>query len=292
MMDTFWQTDVGQRMARIPPVTRFLLLSTIACTLYGYFIGSRYLILWFPGSKIPLWQFWRVFTSYFVYPVKFQLLYHLYMLYTYSNELERRFFTPSNNRDTVDYVYYLLLTMVAATPLGYLLAQPLMGDTLDMIAIYLWSNMSPHQEISIIFNVTVKGSYFPYAYMVLYSIMNEGAMPTGLFIGLVVAFAWHNLDSVNPPGPRTPVGTRWLDTPKPLRAFLERLLGIESQPARQANGLTGGAAATGGSAPRPTGFNRFGARTTGLGGQPTAGTDGGPQPRPGHTWGTGRRLGD
>ncbi|CAE6458950.1 unnamed protein product [Rhizoctonia solani] len=106
--------DIRAELRKIPPVTRFMVLSSAAVSLpVMMHILSGYKVVYTPGLVFGKAQIWRIWTSWFLGLVNaasgVPFIFDMLMLYRASNELEEALF----GGHSADYAWHLLVSGAA-----------------------------------------------------------------------------------------------------------------------------------------------------------------------------------
>lgn len=250
----------------MPVCTRFMLTSIFLTTLasnYGFV--SPYQLIWDANMALMKLQLWRAITAFaFFGKLSFHFLFTMFLFYHYSKELEK---TTYSGR-TADYMTFLGFSAIILLIAGSLLKYRLLGESLLMTLIYLWSQLNRDAIVTFMFGIRCKASYFPWI-LLAYHLLT-GQIPILEAIGVLVGHLYYYLEYVYPA--RT--GIRWIRTPAILYHYYPK----RTPPSRMTFGESSTTSNFG-----TTSSSKSGATTTG---QSTSG----PSLRTYFT-GSGRRLG-
>jgi hypothetical protein len=258
-------SDIVRWYNGVPVCTRFMVTSIFLTTLASnYGLVSPYQLIWDTRMALVGLQLWRAFTAFsFFGKLSFHFLFTLFLFYQYSKELEK---TTYSGR-TADYIIFLGFSAVVLLAVGGLLKYRLLGESLLMTLIYLWSQLNRAAIVTFMFGIRCRASYFPWI-LLAYHLLT-GHLPILEMIGLLVGHLYYYLEYVYPA--RT--GIRWIKTPAILYYYYPK----RTPPGR----MTFGESST---------TSNFGTTSSSRSGTSTGQSTSGPSPRSYFT-GSGRRLG-
>ncbi|RUS17771.1 Der1-like family-domain-containing protein [Endogone sp. FLAS-F59071] len=236
----------------VPLITRTLVSATLVITVLGglRLINPYHLVLVWPN--VFKLQVWRLFTSFFFFPLGFPFLMNLYFIYRYSVELENIVF---GNR-TADYLFFVLFVMSLELIASYFLYLTVLGEALTLSLVYLWSQHFRDRTVTFMFGIQFKAIYLPWV-LVAYDFLLGAGIPKASLVGIVAAHTYWYLESVYPAAG----GLRLLSTPQLLYRWF------------------------------PQGGPGRGGFATDRGVQVNPGRAAAEQAAPRYTWGRGQRLG-
>jgi hypothetical protein len=102
-------------------------------------------------------QVYRLVTSHLVSGGS-GLLWHLYMLYVYSIDLERGYFAGKR----ADYFVTIAVLMGTLDAIGLYMEYPILASAFVMGLTFLYSNIRAHHIVSFFFGIQFKAMYLPY----------------------------------------------------------------------------------------------------------------------------------
>ncbi|KAG5719108.1 Derlin-1.2, partial [Termitomyces sp. T112] len=150
---------------KIPPVTRFLCVSTLAVTFPERMnLVSAYKLIYTFNFVFKKLQVWRLYTSFFIAGSGIQVIFDLVMLYRNGEQLE----TGPYSRRSADLAYQLFfacgLIIVVTVPIdGMSFFHPLL-----VCLTYLSSSLAPPgAQTSLMGIVTIPVKYLPYVIIVM-----------------------------------------------------------------------------------------------------------------------------
>ena len=205
-------TDLKQWFFDIPIVTRFLFVSSFVVSLagvYGAVAKSRLVLIW--PLVIHKFELWRIVTNFFFHNVGFPFLMLMMFLYNQSKALES---TEYEGR-TSDYLFFILFNMSLLLPISYVMKWAVLGRSLVMSIIYMWSRKFPEVQMSFYFGIKFQGKYLPWVLCGFELLL--GGVPMAYFAGILTAHIFYYLTEVMP---RVSGKASWLQTP----GFLYRML--------------------------------------------------------------------
>ncbi|KAG5337620.1 hypothetical protein C0989_009110 [Termitomyces sp. Mn162] len=173
---------------KIPPVTRFLCVSTLAVTFPERMnLVSAYKLIYTFNFVFKKLQVWRLYTSFFIAGSGIQVIFDLVMLYRNGEQLE----TGPYSRRSADLAYQLFfacgLIIVATVPIdGILFFHPLL-----VCLTYLSSSLAPPgAQTSLMGIVTIPVKYLPYVIIVMDIFMGGPRYAAQAVAGAVVGHFW------------------------------------------------------------------------------------------------------
>lgn len=285
------ETSVSSWLADIPPVTRYLMLGTLAVTCgsgLGVVSPSVFVLDW--TAVLGRFHVWRpLFTLLHQQKLNFNFLLKIMYLYQYSRQLEMGAF-GGNTADYVAALMYVslgLLLSTAVTPFMVL------GPALISAIVHMWGRHNPTLPVSLYGFVSIPAGYLSFALVALFFVINGGALDWQGIVGILVGHAYFFMDQIYPTLPGRG-GARPLKTPSWVVTAVERLnQGGSGQPAAPRRPGSGAGASSpagrasfgaSGNASAATGATR-GFSAAGLRSSVAAATS------QGRSWGSGQRLG-
>eukprot|EP00123_Amoebidium_parasiticum_P007717 comp18312_c0_seq1/m.19374 comp18312_c0_seq1/g.19374 ORF comp18312_c0_seq1/g.19374 comp18312_c0_seq1/m.19374 type:complete len:252 (-) comp18312_c0_seq1:47-802(-) len=248
-------TDIKEWFESIPPVTKVIFTASFGGTLlvnFGIIPGVYILLDW---DSITSFEIWRLVTCFFFFgKLGFNFLVHMMFLYQYSRLNEEETFEGK----PADYVTFLLFCALCLLPVGLFVPFRILGISLMMCMVYLWSQINKDRVVSFFFGLRFKAMYFPWVLMGFNVLM--GGYPILELAGVIVGHLYYFLAYLYP----ETNGKTIIFTPEFLKYYFpERraVAGMNGTFARAAN-------------PREQEVQRNA------------------PPARGHTWGTGQRLGN
>jgi len=254
---------------KIPPVTRFLLGSTLGITLpvLGGLIPPY--PIFFDWYRVRYrFEIWRAFTSFFFAGSGIPLIFDFAMLYRNSNALEEEHYP----RRSADYAYHLILSAVSILALNIPLKSPVHFRQLLISITTVASLLNPDGQASLFGLISFPQKYFPLALLGIDFVQGGPGAAAQAVTGIITGYAlwlieWRETPGSPPPGSGRLIGR--------APNFLKTLVGDQA-----AAPIAPVAGAVHVQAPRGRSLNDGGRGTT-----PTATTTG-------YRWGAGQRLGD
>jgi len=184
----------------VPPITKFLFAGSFAITIaanYGL-VPVSYLILDF--SKIfKSLEVWRFVTAFLFHgKLGFNFLMHMVFLVRFGAQLERDTFRG----DTADFLFFVLFGGLLLLVIGFFMNFYILGSSLIMMIIYLWSRSFPNNVMSFMFGLRFESKYLPYVLIGFDLLLHGFPMPE--IVGLIVGHTFYYLHSFWPEhgGPR------------------------------------------------------------------------------------------
>jgi len=253
--------QILDEIRKIPPVTRFLCISTLAVTIPTMMeLISIYPILFVRQYVVQKFQIWRIPLSFLHGGSGIGFIFDMIMLYRNSDGLE----SVQYSRRSYDYAWQLLLASVGILLINLPLNTYIHFRPLLVTLVYLSSALDPNAIVSIFGLLQLPAKYFPY-FMVAMDLLTGAGMRGALksFTGIIIGHAWFVLEH------HQRGGTRWGRAP----GFMRDLVGP---------GASGGP----GMDPR-----NFGGAQAPSGRTMHDGGNAGAARATGYQWGSGQRLG-
>lgn len=272
-------------LRKIPPLTRYLTLGSLAVR------GATALQLVSPYTFLLHWpavtsqfQLWRIWTNFLFVPGPgISFLFDIYLLYRYSNELEKGIFYEK----TADYTWFLWLLGASCMALSYPLKLSVLSRSGLLGIVHYWGQSNAAQQVSLYGIVNIPAKFFSFALLALDVISAGPAGAAAGFIGIIAAQGLYYLREIYP---RDNNGRTFpaLATPN----WLIRKLGNgPTQPAGNIAPTRGGGVRLGGGTVFPA-ARQGGPSSRGSGSTTTtAQARAPPTTSTGYSWGSGNRLG-
>ncbi|EAU82900.1 hypothetical protein CC1G_05522 [Coprinopsis cinerea okayama7 len=180
--------QIVAELKKIPPVTRFMTVSTVSLTVPVLMqLLSPYRLLFVPQLVLKHFELWRLYTSYFLGTPSINFIFEMVMLYRSSDQLESG---PYAGRSS-DYAWQLFLAagtiLLATRPIqSYAFLHPLLA-----CLAYVSANMAPPgSQTSLMGLVTLPVIYQPYI-MVLMDLLMAGPRAAAESVaGIIVGHGW------------------------------------------------------------------------------------------------------
>ncbi|TFK28487.1 DER1-domain-containing protein [Coprinopsis marcescibilis] len=175
-------------LRKIPPVTRFMSVSTVGLTIPVLLnLLSPYQLLFVWSIITRKFQLWRLYTSFFLGSPGINFIFEVAMLYRTSNQLETGVYESRSG----EYAWHLFLSAVALVistrPLGsFAFLHPLLA-TLT----YLSSQFAPPGSQTMIMGVLpVPVAFFPYFMVGMDLLMGGPRAAAESVAGLIIGHGW------------------------------------------------------------------------------------------------------
>jgi len=204
-------TGIEQWWKELPIVTKWLFALSFGLTLVANFglINPIFLILDF-HKVFYNFEIWRLFTAFLFHGrLGFPFLIHMVFLVQYGKSLEQTMFFGK----TADYVYFLGVGSLLLLVIAFFLNLPILGMSLIMMIIYLWSRKNPNVVMSFMFGIRFQSFYFPWV-LVIFNVL-LGGFPLSELMGIIVGHVYFFLEDIYP----ATGGPRLLKTPNFLYSW-------------------------------------------------------------------------
>eukprot|EP00039_Didymoeca_costata_P018774 m.334918 g.334918 ORF g.334918 m.334918 type:complete len:248 (+) comp17465_c0_seq1:119-862(+) len=165
-------SDPGEWFQAMPIFTKVLFSGTLGITLAGNLglINPYYLIF----QPVLIWhkfEIWRLVTCiFFAGKLSFPFLIHLYFLYSYSRRVEEGMM----DRRPGDMLWMLIVVWAALLVIAYFFQFPIIGPSISMSILYVWSLAHKDQIVSFYFGTQFPAMYLPWALMAFNVLIGGG----------------------------------------------------------------------------------------------------------------------
>ncbi|EPY51651.1 Der1-like family protein [Schizosaccharomyces cryophilus OY26] len=181
--------QVQQLLERIPPVTRYALISMITLTvlcLCELLSLSQYALSF--HSVFYKRELYRLISNFLFVGTKFDFVFNLYSLYQHGSFLENHVF----QRNTKSYIIYLLKIILIIDTFSLLSGiGSFLFSSLSCAMAYTWSLYNAYQTVQVFFVFQLPGKYLPYCLLGMSLISGGlGALIVsgfGILAGLIVS---------------------------------------------------------------------------------------------------------
>lgn len=180
---------------KVPPVTRFLVGSTLLVTVGPLLklVNPYFFLLWWPAI-IKHGQVWRLVTNFFLTGGGIQVIFDLFLLGRNSLDLE----VNAYYRRTADYTWSLLIVNALIVATNYPLQSTVLFNPMLMALNYLWARNNPSASVSLFGLVTCPAPLLPYAYL-LFDLLRGGmGLAVQSATGILSAHIYYYLSTVLP----------------------------------------------------------------------------------------------
>jgi len=180
--------DILTEIRKIPPVTRFLVGSSLGITIPAITkLVSPYHLIFLSGRVVDNWEFWRLYTSFFLGSMKLDYIFELAMLYRNSNALESTHY----ERRSSDYAWQLFFACLTLIGLNRPLQSMSHTRSLLHTLTYLMCALSPPgAQTSVMGLITIPVAYFPYALLGMDLLMGGTIAAAQGVSGMLVGHVW------------------------------------------------------------------------------------------------------
>mmetsp|Transcript_12876 Transcript_12876/g.19385 ORF Transcript_12876/g.19385 Transcript_12876/m.19385 type:complete len:251 (-) Transcript_12876:24-776(-) len=154
--------SASEFFSSIPLITKYVVGSSVVMSIVSSgMIDPYYFVLLFPLN----WQYWRLLTNVFYFgPLAFPVLINLMMFLQYSKQMEEEHFKGR----AADYVWCLILGVLFMTPFAWYFGMMMLSISLMLYLVYIWCNSNPRMTLSLMFiPIQIPSVYFPWALLLL-----------------------------------------------------------------------------------------------------------------------------
>jgi len=190
----------------LPIVTKWLFALSFGVTLAANFgvLDSIHLTLNF-SDVFQQFEIWRLLTAFLFHGrLGFPFLIHMIFLVRYGQSLEQTMFSGR----TADFLFFLGFGSTILLVAAYFLNLKILGMSLIMMIIYLWSRKNPNVVMSFMFGIRFQAFYFPWVLVGFDVLM--GGFPKAEIVGIIVGHIYFFLEDIYP----ATGGPRLLKTPQ------------------------------------------------------------------------------
>ncbi|KAL4078123.1 Der1-like family-domain-containing protein [Scleroderma yunnanense] len=180
--------EILAEIQKIPPVTRFLVGSSVGVTLSAALnLVSPYSLIYIHQLVTKRWELWRLYTSFFLGSMRLDYVFELAMLYRNSNNLEAMYYEGRSS----DYAWQLFIAcmtiVLANRPLNSWDHHRPLFHTLTYLTCAL---APPGSQTSVMGLITLPVTYFPYAMLGMDLLTNGMDSAAQSVSGMVVGHLW------------------------------------------------------------------------------------------------------
>ncbi|CUA67960.1 Derlin-2 [Rhizoctonia solani] len=230
--------DIRAELRKIPPVTRFMVLSSAAVSLpVMMHILSGYKVVYTPGLVFGKAQIWRIWTSWFLGPSGIPFIFDMLMLYRASNELEEVLF----GGHSADYAWHLLVSGAAIMGLNVPLRTLIFFRPLLHLLVYRAARSNPEAQVSLFGLISIKNIYFPFVMLGMDLVSGGPPALIQSLTGVIASHVWFML----------------LPEPGQLRATPTASSGVRSYGGSSTYTLSGGGRSTSAPSTSAPGWRKY-----------------------------------
>ncbi|KAJ9107664.1 hypothetical protein QFC21_001124 [Naganishia friedmannii] len=179
--------DIQGLIKDVPPVTRFMLVSTAIVTfpVLLKMVSPAQVYLSWPHMRYN-YEIWRPWTAFFFGGSGFPLIYDFFLIYRNGSSLEKETYFGR----TAEYAWANLMIavfiLITNIPFGF----PFLFRSLLHAQNYLWCRANPSMKISLFGLLTVPVPYYPAALIVLDLVLGGPAKGISGAIGMFAGHLW------------------------------------------------------------------------------------------------------
>lgn len=183
--------EISAFVEKIPPLTRYICITTFVLSLSVQFQLVSPLQLVLDVKQLLKFQFWRLFTS-MCLSSGFALLMHLYFINSWLTSLESQTFRGRKG----DCFMMLMFIMISLSVIGIAMGLPVLTNSFSMAIVYIWASQNPAQIVQFMFGLTFKAALLPW--VILGFDVLQGGSPIPGIVGIIVGYSYHFLESIYP----------------------------------------------------------------------------------------------
>ncbi|KAK9761192.1 hypothetical protein K7432_014076 [Basidiobolus ranarum] len=197
MLTMLRDNEFIQWFRSIPISTKLLTVSTLVTAAA---ISSRGVypqnLVYYPEHVYGHHEYWRLLTCFFCSEISFSFVFRLYILYTFSRQLES---SPLFSDSSLGYPYFLLLTMLSSIAFSSTFVDLIVfHETLIMSITFLWARYYKDVTVVLLPSIRFQGSNVPYLLMIYTFLTRNGELPYDQIIGAISAYIYCYIYDVQP----------------------------------------------------------------------------------------------
>ncbi|KIK34794.1 hypothetical protein CY34DRAFT_812673 [Suillus luteus UH-Slu-Lm8-n1] len=180
--------EILTEIRKIPPVTRFLVASSLGITIPAVMqLISPWGLVFISQAIFKKFELWRFYTSFFLGSTGLNYIFELAMLYRNSNALESTHY----ERRSSDYAWQLFLASLALIGVNRPIQSYSHTRALLHTLTYLMCSLSPPGALTSIMGlITIPIAYFPYALLGMDLLMGGPSAAAQGVSGMLIGHAW------------------------------------------------------------------------------------------------------
>lgn len=181
--------EIWQEITKIPPVTRFITLSSISITILSFFIPS------YVGmhTSLVMPQLWRAYTSLFILPSSIGGLFDFIILFKTSSDLEG----SGMGRAGAGYAWCRIVDALLILLLNYPINAFSLFRSFFLSVIYTQSILSPNSHVNLFGLVSIPNYAYPYVILAIDLLIGGPVIVIFGLMGIIAAHFRHTL-SISP----------------------------------------------------------------------------------------------
>jgi Derlin-2/3 len=180
--------EILTEIRKIPPVTRFLVASSLGITVPAIMkLVSPWNLIFVSEAIVQKFQIWRLYTSFFLGSMNLNYIFELAMLYRNSNSLESTHY----ERRSSDYAWQLFLASLALVGVNRPIQSYSHTRALLHTLTYLMCSLSPPGALTSVMGlITIPIAYFPYALLGIDLLTGGTSAAAQGVSGMLIGHAW------------------------------------------------------------------------------------------------------
>ncbi|GHJ90234.1 hypothetical protein NliqN6_6636 [Naganishia liquefaciens] len=194
--------DIQSLIREVPPVTRFMLVSTAVVTfpVLLKIVSPAQVYLSWPHMRYK-YEIWRPWSAFFFGGSGFPLIYDFFLIYRNGTSLEKETYFGA----TADYAWANIMIAVFIMIINIPFEFPFLFRSLLHAQNYLWCRANPTMKISLFGLLTIPVPYYPASLIVLDLVLGGPGKGIAGAIGMFAGHTWWFLHDYLPshPSPRT-----------------------------------------------------------------------------------------
>ncbi|KAI0088898.1 DER1-domain-containing protein [Irpex rosettiformis] len=179
---------LASEIKKIPPVTRFLIGSSLGITVSAILqLVSPYRLFYVTELVFKKFELWRLYTSFFYGGGGFQYIFDFVMLYQNSNAVESSHFMARS----ADYAWQLIFANAFIVALNIPLKSAIFTRPLLVCIIYLHSRLSPPGAQTSFYGIlTLPLTYYPFIIIFIDLVVGGPHAAAMSVTGAIAGHAW------------------------------------------------------------------------------------------------------
>lgn len=185
--------EIWREVEKIPRVTRFITLSSISITILSFFVPA-YLGM---HTSLVIPQFWRAYTSLFIFPSSIGGLFDLLILFKTSSDLEG----SGMGRAGAGYAWSRIIDALFILLLNYPINAFSLFRSFFLSVVYTQSILSPNSHVSLFGLVSIPNYAYPYVILAIDLLIGGPVIVLFGLMGIIAAHFRHTLSIFPSPVP-------------------------------------------------------------------------------------------
>eukprot|EP00762_Andalucia_godoyi_P006402 ANDGO_02886.mRNA.1 Derlin-1 len=182
---------ISELFNAMPVWTRYWVTASLGLSVVTFFgLVSPYSVLWDWHRFLYHFQFYRIFSLFYLGPLSFASLINLFLISRYSASVESSF---PNNTPYPSSGYLFMWMQLAALSLASTAMSPLVPGFVMMFAVlHVYARQNPHTVVSLMFGIQIEAMYLAIAFGVFSALQGDYMHP---LVGIMAGHAYYLIGS-------------------------------------------------------------------------------------------------